>query len=166
MIIFIRILIIIIMTVAQRLQYIQEHVYFNFLGGPKYFKLRHVVNLFKGATSFYVILLMFLFNNYSLGMYLYLALHGSYGIVWLLKDGFFPDKTFDNKCTFGSIAAVSFLLLMYWMMPLFIASGIALQTPSNIRICVAVAIYGLGVCLMIGSDAQKTFTLKYKKGKY
>lgn len=152
------------MTLAKKLQLLQEHIYFDFLGGPKVFKMRHVVNFFKGATFPYVILLMILFKNYSLGMYLYLALHGSYGIIWILKDAFFPDKTFDSKATFGSLSVVATLLIMYWMLPLFIATGIAIQTPSYLRVTVAVAMYGLGVCLMIGSDAQKTFTLKYKKG--
>lgn len=143
---------------------LQELLYFDFLGGPKYFKMRHIVNLFKGATFPYVILLMIYFRNYSLGMYLYLALHGSYGMIWLLKDWLFPDKTFDTKTTLGSIAVVTTLLLMYWCLPLFIASGLAIQTPSYLRVTVAVMTYALGAVLMIASDAQKTFTLRYKKG--
>ena len=152
------------MGIAEQLQFVQEHVYFNFLGGPKILKMRHVINFFKGATFPYVILLMIYFNNYSLGMYLYLALHGSYGIIWILKDWLFPDKTFDTTATFGSLAVVTTLLILYWSLPLFIATGLGIQTPSYLRVTVAVMTYALGAVLMIGSDGQKTFTLKYKKG--
>lgn len=153
------------MGFTNQLQSLQSRVYFDLFGGPKVFKMRHVVNLFKGATFPFVVLLMVIFKNYSLGMYLYLALHGSYGIIWILKDAFFPDKSFDNKATFGSLAVVTFLLIMYWMMPVFIASGIAIQNPSNIRVATAVFIYAIGAVLMIGSDGQKNFMLKYRKGR-
>ena len=149
-----------------QLQNLQEYVYYNFLGGPKQFKMRHVINFFKGATLPYVILLMIIFRNYSLGMHIYLALHGSYGIIWLLKDWLFPDKTFENKATFGSLIIVTTLLIMYWSLPFFIAIGWGIQTPSYIRITLSIMIYSIGAVLMIGSDAQKTFTLRYKKGNY
>lgn len=152
------------MTFTNQLQYLQDNLYFNFLGGPKYIKMRHVINFFKGATFPYVILLMLYFRNFSLGMYLYLALHGSYGIVWLLKDWLFPDKTFESKATIGSLAIVTSLLIVYWSLPVFIAAGWGIQTPSYSRIALAVMVYAIGAVLMIGSDAQKTFTLKYKKG--
>ena len=153
------------MEIMSNIQRIQNHIYFDLFGGPKMFKMRYVVNIFKGATFPFVLLLMFFFKNYSLGMYLYLALHGSYGIIWILKDAVFPDKTFDQKATFGSLFAVSVLLIMYWMMPVFEAMGLGIQNPSNARVAVSIIMFAMGTVLMVGSDAQKTFTLKYKKGK-
>jgi hypothetical protein len=35
---------------------------------------------------------MHVFQNYSLGMWLYLFLHGTYGICWVTKDWLFPDE--------------------------------------------------------------------------
>ena len=46
---------------------------------------------------FYIFGMMVYFDNYSLAAYLYLALHGSYGMIWLLKDFTFPDGSFQRK---------------------------------------------------------------------
>jgi hypothetical protein len=40
---------------------------------------RWIINFQKGATFFYVLFMMFYFDNWSLGSYTYLALHGVYG---------------------------------------------------------------------------------------
>jgi len=64
---------------------------FNDVFGPKIIPIRYTVNFFKGATLLFIYLLMSHYNNYSTGIYLYAALHGSYGIIWLLKDFTFPD---------------------------------------------------------------------------
>jgi hypothetical protein len=58
-------------------------------------KMRHVINFFKGTTFLWVLFLMQTYNNYSTGMYLYLCLHGSYGMFWVLKDLTFPDPRFN-----------------------------------------------------------------------
>jgi len=42
--------------------------------------------------------LMYYYQNFSVGAYLQLALHGSYGIFWVMKDVMFPDNTTkENK---------------------------------------------------------------------
>ena len=126
--------------------------------------MRHIINFFKGATFFFIIFLMYWYQNFSLGMYIYLGLHGSYGFAWLFKDYVFGDKTFEVKATFGSLLAVTVLLSLYWMMAWFIASGLGIQQPSYERIKISMVLYLVGVTLMIGSDAQKNFTLQFKKG--
>lgn len=150
---------------------VQDFVYYNIPPGtsrltlgPKTIHIRYVVNLFKGATFFYVIFLMWYYQNFSKGMYLYLGLHGSYGMIWLLKDIIFTDKSFAVPAKLGSLSIVSGLLTLYWMMAWFIASGLGIQEPSYDRIKVCLVVYLVGVSLMIGADAQKTFTLQYKKG--
>ena len=40
---------------------------------------------------FYLFGLMCYFDNFSLGAWVYLSLHGSYGLLWLAKDFVFPD---------------------------------------------------------------------------
>lgn len=44
------------------------------------------------------------------------------------------------------------------------ANGYGEQSPSNKRIFTAIFCYAIGVVLMIASDCQKYYTLKYKKG--
>ena len=59
--------------------------------GPPIFTVRYTVNLAKGTMMFYLFALMCYFDNFSLGAWVYLALHGSYGVLWLVKDIVFPD---------------------------------------------------------------------------
>jgi hypothetical protein len=105
---------------------LQEFVYFDFFG-PRIIPLRYGINLFKGATFLWILFLIKYFNNYSMGMYLYLALHGSYGIFWLSKDIFCPDAVFKQKASIGSYFLMTTLLVLYWVMPVFIAAGYGIQ---------------------------------------
>ena len=66
----------------------------NFLGGPKIIPCRITINFFKSLTLFFCFFLMYYFNTYNLTGFVYAALHGSYGILWLLKDLTFPDNSF------------------------------------------------------------------------
>ena len=59
-------------------------------------------------------LLMIYFNNYSKGAYIYLSLHGTYGLIWLLKDMTFPDKSMHVKTCLLPAGALISLLLLYW----------------------------------------------------
>jgi len=49
-------------------------------------KLNQIINLHKGLTAFVVIGLMIFFDNFTIAPYIYLALHGTYGLLWLLKE--------------------------------------------------------------------------------
>lgn len=54
-------------------------------GKTKYVPIRHIINLQKGGTFFVMFFLMCYYNNFSLGAWVYLALHGSYGMKLTLK---------------------------------------------------------------------------------
>ena len=69
--------------------------------GPPIIPMRYYVNAHKGGMPFLVFGLMLYFDNFSLGCWLYLALHGSYGIIWLIKDFTFPDASFQRLVTFN-----------------------------------------------------------------
>ena len=144
---------------------VRNIIYFDFLGGPKLIPMRYPVNLFKGATAMWIYFLMVYFNNFSTEMWLYLALHGSYGMFWLFKDVFFPDATFKEKATFGSISLVVLLLVLYWTIPVTIAIGVGVQDPTSLRIWTCIIMYIVGVVLMMGSDIDKNRRLAIKKGK-
>lgn len=97
------------------------------LFGPKIMPMRYVINIFKGLTFIWIIALMWYFNNYSNGMKLYLFLHGTYGIFWLLKDLLYPDSSFKQVASVGSLVLLAAALFMYWMMPVTIATGLGVQ---------------------------------------
>jgi len=66
-------------------------------------KLNQIINLHKGLTAFVVIGLMIFFDNFTIAPYVYLALHGTYGLLWLLKEKIFPDPYFKEKINFFRI---------------------------------------------------------------
>ena len=90
----------------------------DFLGGPRVLRLSWVINLQKGATLPFVALLMVLYRNGSMEAWAYLALHGSYGLCWILKHVAFPDARWDVRITFGGAFLSSVLVLgLYWVLP-------------------------------------------------
>ena len=47
--------------------------------GPKFIPSNWVINLHKGATIFLIYFMMWYYQNFSIGCYIYMAIHGSYG---------------------------------------------------------------------------------------
>jgi hypothetical protein len=48
-----------------------DYCMYDFLGGPKIIQIRLIVNFFKALTLPYILFLMYYFQNFSLGAYLY-----------------------------------------------------------------------------------------------
>jgi len=123
---------------------------------------RNVINLHKALTPVAVIALMMFYGNFSIAAWIYLSLHGTYGILWLLKDRLYPDRQWEQAITWPAALAGMVVLSLYWVAPLLlIASGVEPPAPL---IAAAISLNILGVFLHYGSDAQKHFTLKYKSG--
>ena len=140
----------------------------KFLGGPRFVKLSWVINFQKGGTLPFVLALMWYFEHESVQAYVYLALHGTYGLCWLLKDTLFPDPNWEHKVTFGG-AMMSFLLVLgpYWTFPYLLVSGVlgdSQVTAPLPLLAFAICLHTLGVVIMMVADCQKYYTLKYKKG--
>jgi protein-S-isoprenylcysteine O-methyltransferase Ste14 len=135
----------------------------DFLGGPRHLKLAWVINFQKGGTLFFVLALMAAFDVWTTTAWTYLALHGSYGLIWLLKELVFPDPGWQRRVTYAG-ALNSFLLVLgpYWLAPVLLVSGRVEQPPALLG--GAVALYALGVVLMVGADAQKYFVLQVRRG--
>lgn len=125
-------------------------------------KLKYPINLHKGSTAVYVLTLMFVYDNFSTGAWVYLALHGSYGFLWLLKDRIFPDRQWEENVSVGYGLFAFAVLALYWIAPFVLISQHI--EPTSAVIGAAVALNMFGVMLHYSSDAQKYYTLKYKSG--
>ncbi len=125
-------------------------------------KLKYAVNLHKGLTGLVVIAMIFWYDNATLGPLVYLSLHGTYGMMWLLKDRMFQDKQWEQEVSFGYGVFAFSALLLYWIAPWYLISNRIEPTAGYIATSVALTV--LGTMLHFGSDAQKYFTLKYKAG--
>ena len=125
-------------------------------------KIKHAINLHKGLTAPFIIGLMLLHQNFALGAWVYLALHGTYGLIWLLKDQIYPDKQWEQEISIATGLTTFVLLGLYWVAPfLLIRSEIE---PSSPVVSGAIVLNILGVFLHYTSDAQKHYTLKYQPG--
>ncbi len=137
----------------------------DLLGGPKLIKMAWVINLHKFLTAFIVALLMIGFNNTSTAAWVYMALHGAYGLCWLLKHVAFRDPKWDTKVTIGGALALFLLLALYWVAPyLLISRASGLPAPPNWLIAFCIALFTVGLTIMVASDCQKQYTLKYRRG--
>ena len=125
-------------------------------------KIKHPINLHKFLTFAFVIGLMLVYQNFTLAPWVYLALHGTYGIMWLIKDRLYPDRRWEEKIPVANGIGTFILLSLYWIAPFLLISSRV--QPSAPLIAAAIATNIFGVFLHYGSDAQKYFTLKYQKG--
>lgn len=125
-------------------------------------KVKHSINLHKATTFVFILGLMFAYQNFSLGSWVYLALHGSYGILWILKDRIFPDKRWEQDFPL-IINLISFgLISLYWVAPFILISQNV--DPPLPLVSAAITLNIFGVFLHFVSDAQKFYTLKYRPG--
>ena len=124
-------------------------------------KLNQIINLHKGLTAFVVVGLMIFYDNFTVAPFVYLALHGTYGLLWLLKEKIFPDPYFKEKINFLTAFTGFIFLGTYWVAPYILISS--QKSVPNIVIAASISINIIGVFLHFASDAQKYFSLKLKK---
>ena len=124
---------------------------------------RHFINLHKFLTPFVVLALIWHHEAFTSNAFLYLGMHGSYAFCWLLKDRWFADRNFAQPISFKS-SLIRFMLMgfSYWTSPVLICKYH--QVPSNWAITTSVSLFTFGMLYHYGSDCQKHFTLKLKRG--
>jgi steroid 5-alpha reductase family enzyme len=105
---------------------------------------------------------MAFYNDFALLAWIYLALHGTYGLMWLIKDRLYPDQQWEKEISVVMGIFTFIVLGLYWVAPFIIISGNVTATAPLISVAIAINI--IGVLLHYGSDAQKYFTLKYREG--
>lgn len=140
----------------------------DFLGGPRPWKFSWVINFQKAGSFLFFGLLIWYYQNTSTAAWVYLAMHGSYGLVWILKDTAFPDPNWQVKITLGAgLNAFTFVLGLYWVFGWLLISGTSqpkypLSDHMWFSLCITLCM--LGSVIMIAADAQKFFTLRVKRG--
>ncbi|NIP83079.1 MAG: DUF1295 domain-containing protein [Gemmatimonadetes bacterium] len=134
--------------------------------------LHSVIDLHKGLTGPVVLALMLALGVFTVPAWTYLALHGSYGVIWVIKDRTFPDRQWQRRVRWtGAVATWAFLSL-YWIAPAILLLGTAgavdlgAWDPAGPPwLAAAIALYALGLVLMVGADAQKNLTLAARSGR-
>ncbi len=144
----------------------------DFGGGPRPWKLAWVINFQKIATGFFLAALMYAYSGTtpaatSTAAWVFLAMHGTYGFVWLLKDLAFPDPGWQKRVTIGGgLNAFLMVLGPYWLFGWLLISGTAAAEyplPDTAWFALCISLCMLGCALMIAADAQKYFTLRLQR---
>lgn len=109
---------------------------------------------------------MYYFDSWNnIVAWIYLALHGTYGYMWILKSKIFPDRQWESKTSIRYGLFIWLGLSLYWISPYIIISGNSILPFSipmyPIYIFFCVTIYIFGVFLHFTSDMQKYIQLKY-----
>ena len=144
----------------------------NIGGGPRPLKFAWVINFQKGGTFLFLGALMWFYSSRSPaatgpGAWIYVALHGSYGLTWLLKDLNFPDPHWQNRITIGASVAALCGLGLYWSFGWLLISGTAqphYPLPEAAWFCLCISLCICGSTIMVVADAQKFYTLRLKRG--
>jgi steroid 5-alpha reductase family enzyme len=126
-------------------------------------KQRHFIDSHKAATGIFVLALIAIYGQWdNPTAWVYLALHGTYGLLWVLKSRIFPDKQWEQPTTLGYGLVIWAGLTLYWIAPWLITSQNVQPPPWYLGLCIA--IYALGVFWHFASDMQKTMFLKLNPG--
>lgn len=121
------------------------------------------INAHKVLVAPVVLGLMWFYQNWSTEAFIYLSIHGTYSVLWLIKQSLYPDKRFDERQPI--LIGVLFIFLPlagYYVAPYLLISRHLALPPYLIGI--VLAIFTMGIFLHYVSDAQKYYTLKLRKG--
>lgn len=126
-------------------------------------KQKHFIDSHKGATPFAVLAMMWWYGQWdNVTAWAYLATHGTYGILWVLKSQTFGDKQWEEPCGIGYGLVIWGSLSLYWIAPWLITANAITAPGWVVGLCCTV--FGLGLFFHFVSDMQKHVTLSLKRG--
>jgi protein-S-isoprenylcysteine O-methyltransferase Ste14 len=147
---------------------VTDYLVRDFGGGPRPWKFAWVINFQKCGTFLFLGLLMWYYGNGTTAAWVYLAMQGSYGLAWFIKDMAFPDPAWQVRLTIGGgINAFLGVLGWYWVFGWLLISGASTADyplPEGAWFALCVSLCLLGTVIMIAADAQKYFTLRERRG--
>jgi protein-S-isoprenylcysteine O-methyltransferase Ste14 len=153
---------------AVALRRVTDYLVNDFGGGPRPWKFAWVINVQKAGTFPLLGVFIAWYQNTSTAAWVYLALHGSYGLVWIVKDLAFPDPAWQHRVTVGGgVNGFLGVLGWYWVFGWLLIAGVsqpAYPLPDYAWFCLCVSLCNLGCVVMIAADAQKYFTLRLRRG--
>jgi steroid 5-alpha reductase family enzyme len=126
-------------------------------------KQKHFIDAHKGVTFLAVLLLMAIYDQWrNPTAWVYLALHGSYGLLWVLKSRFFPDRQWEQRTGVGYALIILGGLTLYWIAP-WLLTWRGVQAPGwYLGLCTS--LYAFGLFFHFAADMQKHTALKFRPG--
>jgi steroid 5-alpha reductase family enzyme len=126
-------------------------------------KQKFFIDSHKGVTFIAILVMMGIYQQWdNVTAWVYLAMHGTYGFMWVAKSRIFPDKQWEQECSIWYGLYIWVGLSLYWIAPWLITSQGVNVPPWFLT--VALFVYIVGVFLHYTSDMQKYIELKYNPG--
>ena len=120
------------------------------------------IDLHKGMTAPVMLGAMAALDVWTPTAWLYLALHGSYGLLWVYKSNTFPDPAWNRRVSVPMAVFYWLALALYWVAPALVLTGRG-EAPGWVM-GLSTALVVLGTMLHFGSDAQKFYLLQARRG--
>jgi steroid 5-alpha reductase family enzyme len=122
-------------------------------------KRRFLIDTHKGATGPVILSLMAIYAQWqNPTAWIYLALHGTYGVLWVLKSRIFPDKSWERKASRFDIVYFWGGMSLYWVAPWLLISRGVVAPPWYTGLCIS--LYAFGVFFHFAADMQKHVALQ------
>jgi steroid 5-alpha reductase family enzyme len=124
-------------------------------------KLKHFIDSHKALTGLVVFLLIVYYNQWdNPTAWIYLALHGCYGILWVFKSRIFPDRQWEQSTNLVIGFGIWGVLTLYWIAPWLITSQTRQAPAWYLALCISLYIFG--IFFHFAADMQKYVALKLR----
>lgn len=126
-------------------------------------KLKYFIDTNKGITFIAILIMMAIYRQWqNPTAWVYLGLHGTYGLLWVLKSNIFPDASWERKTSlwFGIVSWLS--LILYWF-PAWWIMAKAISAPPWL-LALAISLTSFGLFFVFAGDMQKFTSLKIHPG--
>jgi steroid 5-alpha reductase family enzyme len=127
-------------------------------------KLKYFIDTNKGIIFIAMLILMAVYHRWdSITSWAYLGLHGTYGILWVIKSRIFPDASWEHKTSLWFGLVSWFSLVLYWF-PGWWIMWKGVEVPPWL-LAIAISLYSFGIFFVFSGDMQKFTALKLNPGK-
>jgi steroid 5-alpha reductase family enzyme len=127
-------------------------------------KMKYYIDSNKGITFLVILAMMAVYHQWqNPTAWVYLALHGTYGLLWVLKSIIFPDVSWERKISLWFGLFSWFSLVLYWF-PAWLIMSKAIMVPPWIQ-ALAISLNAFGSFFVFTADMQKSTALKLSPGE-
>ena len=126
-------------------------------------KQKHFIDSHKGINFLAILGIMAWFDAWNnTTLWVYLALHGSYGFLWILKSRYFGDASWERECSIAYGLVIWGGLSLYWIAPWWIAYFDVRVPAWHLAMCTS--IFSFGVFFHFAADMQKHMHIRHARG--
>jgi protein-S-isoprenylcysteine O-methyltransferase Ste14 len=127
-------------------------------------KLKYFIDTNKFITFIVILVMMAIYHQWqNPTAWIYLAMHGTYGLLWVLKSNIFPDTSWERKTSLWFGLVSWFSLVLYWFPAWWITSK-GVMAPLWL-LALSVSLNAFGTFFVFSGDMQKFTALKLHPGE-